>query len=130
MPKTFIKRGKFKMKKLIIIFIILSLSGFGCANWSKKDKQWFASFTLANSADFYLTYEILDDGGYEANPIMSGMDKDNLPFYFLGSEALVYTAAHFLGPEVRTNYFLIPLTSIKVMAVGYNTSVLYQMKFK
>jgi len=79
---------------------------------------------VTNTADFVLTYDaIKDPDKCEGNPILGDMDEDNIYYYYIGSELLILGIASLLPDEVRSNYFLIPLTVIKIGCVGHNLSV-------
>ena len=98
------------MKKLIIISMIVLLPSCAWA-WSSKDIAWFSAFTVTNTADFVLTYDaIKDPDKCEGNPILGDMDEDNIYYYYIGSELLILGIASLLPDEVRSNYFLIPVS--------------------
>jgi hypothetical protein len=117
------------MKKLIIILLILSMPAICSAEWSQQDKDWFRNFTIINAIDFGLTYKILDDGGCELNPVMGDMDTDNIIYYFIGSEMLILGVTHILDDDVRCNWFLKPLSFIKVFSAGHNATVIFNIDY-
>jgi len=121
--------GNMKTKITIIIILTLLLSSPCLADWSKRDKQWFINYSIINTIDYGLTYMILDDGGYEANPILKNINTDNIALFYVGSELLVLGLAHILPDTAKTNWFLIPLYSIKVAVVGHNAMVLMDIDY-
>jgi len=91
------------MKKLTIgVIIVLLLSG--CASWSTKDKLAFTAFTIANATDFALTKNGLDNGKIEGK-------------------------ASVLPDDVRANWFLYPLTVVKVGVAAHNMSIGCEIDF-
>jgi len=116
------------MKELTIgVIIVLLLSG--CASWSTRDKLAFTAFTVANATDFALTKNGLDNGKIEGNPALSGMESDTVIYYFIGSELLIWGMASVLPDDVRANWFLYPLTVVKVGVAAHNMSIGCEIDF-
>ena len=87
------------MKNLTIIISILILTG---CSWSMQDRALLVASIGASYADYRTTTRILDEGGYEMNPLIGKHPSDGeLAVWMISSEVLVILLAHYY-PKWRT----------------------------
>lgn len=87
------------MKPYPIILCVMVLCS--CATWSKTDKALLTASWLASGADYYTTTKILDNGGYEMNPLIGEHpSNEKLMMYMISSQVIVTLVAHFF-PKYR-----------------------------
>ena len=93
---------KLKYLSLLGVYILLIT---GCANvrpWTKQEKALLVASCLASVADVYTTMEVLDNGGYELNPLVGKHPSDGkLITYMVTSQTLFTLLAHYL-PDYRS----------------------------
>ena len=81
------------MKTLPIIFILIIS---GCASWSTHDKMLAVASFGASYADYHTTRDILDNGGYEMNPLIGKHpSNEKLAAYMLTTQLITIAIAHF-----------------------------------
>jgi len=87
---------------MLRIYIIISLIFLtSCASWSRADKAFLIASWTATTADIITTRNVLQDGGYETNNMMSDYPDDKeLITYLVSCQLIVTILAHFL-PKYR-----------------------------
>jgi hypothetical protein len=91
------ERTRIAMKTIPIILILLT----GCS-WSHTDKALLLASIGASYADYNTTTRMLDENGYEMNPLIGKHPSHGeLAAWLISSEALVIILAHYY-PKWRT----------------------------
>lgn len=119
------------MKNIIIVLTCLL-----CIGCTTKQKL-IATYTVLHVGDYVTTVEILDNGGKEVGPLASAwideFGTDTLPIYFVLSEAFVIglgEGVEYLWGKDACEVYWWANDGIKVIGVGNNMAVVYEMKFK
>ena len=109
------------MKKALIIILILT----GCGHsrpWTTGEKVLLGASVLASYADYRTTTNVLDNGGYEMNPLIGKHpSKERLALFLISSEVITIALAHYF-PRYR-KFLLGGKTAINTGCAIHNSQV-------
>ena len=68
--------SKILRKAIRAVILIMAMLVMSCSHYTKAEKQLLACQVVANTADIITTSQIISDGGYEMNPLLSSTPSD------------------------------------------------------
>jgi len=93
------------MKRIFALIVLTVLLPVGCSDYTQEEKIWFGVMASSHILDAYTTNRILDDGGYEINPLLGEHPNNESVYIFKAGVISILWGLGEIVPEKRVSIY-------------------------